>query len=253
MTAGPITSLEGIKRFYDDPTVVDQYLERRTAQPLGSVLHERQVAFLQRTIEKCSIRRVLDLAPGPARLSADLKAPPLAIAMDFSSNMLKEARRRITAKKKSWHLVQGDGYELPFTSENFDLVYSLRFVRRFERAKRDLLYAEIKRVLKPGGFFVMDAQNRAVALPHRVSRGLEKYPVYDELFLRDELIRELEDNRFIVVQLTGIMRRFALQSRLNRLRRFGLSRPTRFLISMLESAADENPSTWMVLCQKSKV
>ncbi|HWO40960.1 MAG TPA: methyltransferase domain-containing protein [Candidatus Eisenbacteria bacterium] len=251
MTLRAIKSREAIKRFYDDPEVVERYLERRTAQPLGSVLHRRQIEFLNDTIARQRVRRVLDLAPGPARLGAELETPPVAIALDFSWNMLAEARRRTRARGKAWQLVQGDGYQLPFGAGTFDLVYSLRFVRRFERPERNRLYGEIQRVLRTDGLFVMDAQNRAVALPHRISRGLEKYPVYDELFERAELIQELRDNGFAVIQLEGIMRRFDLQSRLNRLRRFGLSGPARVLIRMLEWAGDENPSTWMVLCRKS--
>lgn len=252
MTAQPITSVDGIKGFYDDPNVVDSYLKKRTAQPLSSVLHQLQVGFITQVIESRSVAQLLDLAPGPARLSAELKPPPLAVAMDFSPNMLREARRRTLAQGKEWRLVQGDGYELPFAEESFDLVYSLRFIRRFDRPRRDKLYAEVKRVLRPAGLFIMDAQNRAVALPYRVARGLEKYPVYDELFLRHELVSELEENGFGVIQLEGMIRRFALQFRLNRLRHLRLSAPARFLIRLLEYTNDANPSTWMVLCQKKQ-
>ena len=252
MTSQPITSVDGIKGFYDDPNVVDSYLEKRTAQPLSSVLHQLEVAFITQVIESRSVAQLLDLAPGPARLSAELKPPPLAVAMDFSPNMLSEARRRTVALGKKWHLVQGDGYKLPFAGESFDLVYSLRFIRRFDSQRRNRLYSEIRRVLRPGGAFIMDAQNRAVALPYRTARGLDKYPVYDELYLRHELVRELEENGFEVVRLEGMMRRFALQSRLNRLRHLRLSAPARFLIRLLEYANDANPSTWMVLCQKKQ-
>jgi ubiquinone/menaquinone biosynthesis C-methylase UbiE len=217
---------------------------------LSSVLHQLEVAFIAQVMESRSVEQVLDLAPGPARLSAELKPPPLAVAMDFSPNMLREARRRTAARGKKWHLVQGDGYQIPFGAESFDLVYSLRFIRRFDRPRRDKLYTEIKRVLRPGGLFIMDAQNRTVALPHREARGLERYPVYDELFLRHELLRELEENGFGVIQLEGMMRRFALQARLNRLRHLRLSGAARFLIRLLERTNDDNPSTWMVLCQK---
>jgi ubiquinone/menaquinone biosynthesis C-methylase UbiE len=250
MTSRPVTSVDDIKGFYDDPNVVENYLEKRTAQPFSSLLHELQATFIKQVIESCSVMQVLDLAPGPARLSTELKPPPLAVAMDFSPNMLKEARRRIVAHGKRWHLVQGDGYHLPFAAESFDLVYSVRFIRRFDRPRRDALYAEIKRVLRPAGFFIMDAQNRVVALPHRMSRGLENYPVYDELFLRHELVGELEENGFRVVQLKGMMRRFALQFWFNRLRRYHLSGLARLIISALEYTNDRNPSTWMVLCQK---
>jgi ubiquinone/menaquinone biosynthesis C-methylase UbiE len=251
MTTQPITSSEGLKEFYDDPQVVATYLEKRIAEPLGSVLHERQVAFLQQAITRLSVERVLDLAPGPARLSAELMLPGLAVALDASWNMLRAARHRAVARNARWQLAQGDAYQLPFATASFDLVYSVRFIRRFDRPRREALYAEIKRVLKPHGCFIMDAQNRTVALPHRMARGLEKYPVYDELFLHHELIGELEENGFQVNQLEGIMRRFPLQFQLSRLRHLRLSGPARWLIRALECTNARNPSTWMVLCQKS--
>jgi ubiquinone/menaquinone biosynthesis C-methylase UbiE len=250
MTLRRISSVDDIKGFYNDPEVVGKYLEKRTAQPLNSVLHKLQVTFIKQVIESCSVMRVLDLAPGPARLSAEFNSPPLAVALDFSPNMLREARRRIVDCGQRWHLVQGDGYHLPFATESFDLVYSVRFIRRFDRPQRDKLYAEIKRALRPEGFFIMDAQNRLVALPHRMSLGLERYPIYDELFLRDELVRELEENGFRVKQVEGMMRCFALQRWLNRLRRYRLSGLARVIIRALEYTNDRNPSTWMVLCQK---
>jgi hypothetical protein len=40
----PIRSKTEMQEFYDDPKVVETYLERKR-QPLGAVLHERQVAF----------------------------------------------------------------------------------------------------------------------------------------------------------------------------------------------------------------
>ena len=36
----PIRDTRGIKAFYDDPATVGAYLNRRTTQPLNSVLHE---------------------------------------------------------------------------------------------------------------------------------------------------------------------------------------------------------------------
>lgn len=250
MTTLPITSNDGLRDFYDDPQVVDTYLKKRIAEPLGSVLHERQVAFLKQAITRVATGRVLDLAPGPARLSAELSPRGLAVAMDASLNMLRVARHRTVGRGTKWQLAQGDAYQLPFATASFDLVYSVRFIRRFDRPRRDVLYREIKRVLKPDGFFVMDAQNRTVALPHRMARGLERYPVYDELFLRHELLGELEENGFWVRQIKGMMRCFDLQFQLSRLRHLRLSGPARWIIRALEHMSDRNPSTWMVLCQK---
>jgi SAM-dependent methyltransferase len=241
-----IRSKAGLAEFYDDPHVVETYLERK-AQPLGSVLHARQVAYLNRVIGELSPARVLELAPGPARLSAEVRQVPVAVGMDFSPRMLAEARRRTQARGLTWHLVRGDGFALPFASGSFDLVFSVRFVRRFEPEPRRRLYAEIHRVLRPGGHVVLDAQNRLVAGPHR--EGRQGYPVYDELWQRDELVAELEAAGFAVKHLEGIMRRFAWQWRLHRLRRFRLAAPARALIRALEWTPSRNPSTWMVLCQ----
>jgi ubiquinone/menaquinone biosynthesis C-methylase UbiE len=250
MTAQPITSNAGLKEFYDDPQVVAAYLQKRIAEPLGAVLHAWQVGFVRQVITQLSVKRVLDLAPGPARLSAELAPSGLAIAMDASWNMLQAASQRLGGQGTRWQLTQGDAYQLPFATASFDLVYSVRFIRRFDRPRRNALYAEIKRVLKPHGFFIMDAQNRTVALPHRVARGLERYPVYDELFLLPELEGELAENGLQVRQLEGRLHRFPLQFQLNRLRHVRLSGLARWLIRALEYTSSREPSTWMVLCQK---
>jgi SAM-dependent methyltransferase len=226
--------------------VVDTYL-RRKSQPLGAVLHARQVGFLNRVIGELAPARVLEIAPGPARLSAELRPVPQAVGMDFSPRMLSEARRRTSEHGLRWSFVRGDGFALPFATGAFDLVFSVRFVRRFEPAPRRQLYAEIRRVLRPGGHLVLDAQNRLVAGPHR--EGRDGYPVYDELWLRDELVAELASAGFTVRHLEGIMRQFAWQWRLHRLRRFRLGGPARLLIRALEWTPDRNPSTWMALCR----
>ena len=161
--------------------------------------------------------------------------------------MLGEARKRTRASGLQWSFVRGDGFALPFAKGAFDLIYSTRFVRRFEPAPRQRLYAEMRRVLRPGGHLVLDAQNRLVAGPHR--EGRDGYPVYDELWLREELVDELEGAGFVVRHLEGIMRQFTWQWRLHTLRRFRLAGPARLLIRALEWTSDRNPSTWMVLCQ----
>jgi SAM-dependent methyltransferase len=243
----PIRDKGGLQAFYDDPEVVSTYLGR-TSRPIGFVLHERQVAFLNRLIGDLAPARMLEIAPGPARLSTELAPVPVAVGMDFSPRMLAEARRRLRERRLRWNLVRGDGFALPFATGAFDLVFSIRFVRRFEPVPRQKLYEEIRRVLRPGGHLVLDAQNRLVAGPHRVGRT--GYPVYDQLWLRDELVAELEGAGFAVRRLEGIMRRFKWQWQVQRLHRFRLGPVARVIIRALEKRApDDNASTWMLLCQ----
>jgi SAM-dependent methyltransferase len=242
----PIRDKGGLQAFYDDPAVVGTYLDR-TVRPIGFVLHRRQVGFLNRVIGELAPARLLEIAPGPARLSAELRQAPVAVGMDFSPNMLTEAQRRTRARGLRWSFVRGDGFALPFATGTFDLVFSVRFVRRFEPDFRAKLYAEIRRVLRPGGHLVLDAQNRRVAGPHR--EGRTGYPVYDALWLRDELIAELETAGFAVRRLEGIMRLFRWQWQFQRLHRLRLDVVARLAIRALEWAPDLNPSTWMVLCR----
>jgi ubiquinone/menaquinone biosynthesis C-methylase UbiE len=63
---------------------------------------------------------MLEVAPGPARLSAELRQVPVAVGMDFSPRMLAEARRRTRARGLAWNLVRGDGFKLPFARASFD-------------------------------------------------------------------------------------------------------------------------------------
>lgn len=245
----PITSKRGIRDFYDDPEVVDSYIAVRVSEPFNTVLHERQVGFINRAIGELRPRRMLELATGPGRLSAEATAAPVTVGMDASGNMLAEARRRTRARGTDWRFVRGDAFRLPFATGSFDLVYTIRLIRHFDRAGRDAIYRELRRILRPGGHLVFDAQNKLISLPHREKQGLHTYKVYDELWLRDELIAELEEAGLKPRRVEGVMRQFAWQRRLNRLRYFRLGSPAKLLIRALEWSPDRNASTWMLLCQ----
>lgn len=243
----PLDQPEELRSYYEDPEVVETYLRRRTGQPLNGVLHRAEVRFLNAALRERAPRCVLEIAPGPARLTAEMHWRGRGVVVDASPGMLAAARARLRARGLSWEVVRGDAFTLPFSDGQFDLVYTLKFVRHFQADDRRRLYEEIRRVLHPKGAFVMDAQNRAVSLPHRTAKGLGRYPIYDVLYDRTELIAEMEAAGFRVVRIAGILEHFAAQQRLNRLRHVGLTGVATGLIEMLERLPGGNPSTWMVL------
>ena len=95
--------------------------------------------------------RVLDLATGSGDLALALaKSCPDAevIGADFCLPMLLAARRKGVAK-----LIQADGMSLPFPDATFDAVTIAFGLRNMESWERGL--AEIARVLRPGGHFLV--------------------------------------------------------------------------------------------------
>jgi ubiquinone/menaquinone biosynthesis C-methylase UbiE len=246
----PIDHPEGLKSYYQDRRVVAAYLERRTAQPLNGLLHRRQVEFLNRQVAARAPRAVLEIACGPGRLTTALRGVRFGVAVDASSPMLETAAQRMNGNTGPWAFLRTDAFGLPFRSDAFDAVYTLRFIRHFQLADRRRLYAEVGRVLRLGGIFMVDALNRDVSLQERLRRGLDHYHIHDVLYRLDELNAELLAAGFRVVATEGILKHFPLQRRLNRLRRVRLAPLARWLINSLEHIPGSQPSTWMVACQK---
>lgn len=243
-------SPDQIRDAYRDERVAREYVDNRFREPLGALLHERQVAAVRRVIGAAGEPRVLELAPGPARLSADV-APVLtrgAVAMDASLQMLGEARRRLHAmRRERWTFVQGDAFSLPFRGP-FDIVYTFRLIRHFDDADRQRLYREMHRVLRPGGVLVFDAINERVSAPLR-ARHPEEYKHYDALLRPETLRAELESAGFQGVALEGVQHRIGLLQRLQVLVA-PRSRPiARALMEVVERSGGE-PLEWIVTCRR---
>jgi len=245
----PIDRPDDLKSYYQDRSVVDAYMHRRTAQPLNGLLHRRQVSFLNTTISARAPRAILEIACGPGRLTTAVHGVPFGVAVDASQPMLETARGRLGAGGGAWSFLRTDAFVLPFGDASFDLAYTLRFVRHFQMEDRQRLYREVQRVLRPRGAFIVDALNREVSYPSRLKQGLDKYEIYDVLYHRDELVKELEASGFRVLAVEGMLKHFPLQQRLNRLR-FRLGGLAKLLIDSLEQIPGNSPSTWMVLCEK---
>jgi ubiquinone/menaquinone biosynthesis C-methylase UbiE len=246
----PIDQRTELERYYQDQDVVDAYMQRRTGQPLNGVLHRRQVRFLNRVLAAGRRRAVLEIACGPGRLTAEMRGVQLGVAADASPAMLETAKQRLNGSFSHWWFLRTDAFVLPFRAEAFDAVYTLRFLRHFQLADRQRLYAEIRRVLRRGGLFMVDALNREVSLPYRLKRGVERYHIYDVLYRREEIEAELEAAGFRVVAVESIIKHPGIQRRLNRLRFLKLGRIASALIGSLEYVPGRNPTGWMLLCEK---
>jgi ubiquinone/menaquinone biosynthesis C-methylase UbiE len=242
---------EDLRRYYQDQGVATGYMDLRTTQPLNGVLHQRQVAFLNAALARYAPATVLEIACGPGRLTTAMRGVRRGVAVDSSPAMLATALGRISPAAGAWTFLRTDAFVLPFRAGAFDAVYTLRFIRHFHDAERARLYAEVRRVLRPHGLFMVDALNRDVSYPYRVKRGLENYPIYDALYRRGEIVTEIEGAGFEVVLVAPMIRHAPVQRALNRLRRLRLDAVARAVIGALEYLPPTRPSGWMLLCRKT--
>lgn len=200
-----------IQKAYQDDRVAREYVARRFQTPLGALLHRRQVRAVQRLIRDQAIEHAAELAPGPARLTVDIAPLVKSVTLiDASAEMLAEARRRLDDRGIGTRarFLRADAFRLPLAGR-FNLVYSFRLIRHFERADRVRLYREIARVLAPRGWLVFDAVNRVVSGPVRARARTGEYEHFDALLQPDELHDELREAGFDVVSLAGVERRFS--------------------------------------------
>ena len=244
-----VKGADEVRQFYGDRRVSDKYIARRFTTPLGSVLHHAQVSFVNDAIRRCVARRVLEVAPGPGRLTTHIDLIDRGVAVEFNANMLALARRRLSdaGRLRRWTLCRGDAFRLP-VGPGFDLAYTFRFIRHFELPDRQRLYAQFHRALNPGGLFVFDAVNYRTSYSVGHRHGSLGHGVYDVLYRRPELKSELADAGFRVVELRSVYAHYLLQywSQIFIAPRWaGLARR---LIQWLEDPCARQPLEWIVLC-----
>lgn len=130
--------------------------------------HYDAAALLQRTIadrllesfEALRIRpaRSLDLGSGTGYGARRLKQrfkKTRVLQLDLAENMLREARRKTARLFSRDHFVCANALSLPLADQAVDLVFSN--VMLPWRPAPDALFAELRRVLKPGGLFVFSS------------------------------------------------------------------------------------------------
>ncbi len=243
---------EGIRDAYRGPETAREYLEHRFREPLGALLHARQTAVLSGAVARLQPRRILEIAPGPARLSTEisLRGEASGVLAEANLPMLKLARERLRGTgATAWRFACTDAFALPFVGA-FDLAYSFRLLRHFEDDDRAHLYRQVGRALRPGGYFLFDAVNERVSAPLRARAGPKEYPIYDALLRPETLRAELERAGFELLRLDGVQRRFSLLRRIQIL----LAPRSRFLAAAVLRAVDRwgggEPLEWVVTCRR---
>ncbi|GGE99280.1 bifunctional demethylmenaquinone methyltransferase/2-methoxy-6-polyprenyl-1,4-benzoquinol methylase UbiE [Flavobacterium limi] len=135
-------------------------------------------------------KTILDIATGTgdlAILMAQSNAEKI-IGLDISAGMLEVGRKKVEEKKLSdrIELTLGDSEKMPFEDNYFDAITVGFGVRNFENLEKG--FAEILRVLKPNGVFVILETSVPDKTPYK--QGYRFYtknilPVIGKLFSKD--------------------------------------------------------------------
>jgi len=133
---------------------------------------------------------VLDIATGTGDLAILMTATSAEkiIGLDISAGMLDVGRKKIEAKKLSdkIEMILADSENMPFEDNTFDAITVAFGVRNFETLDKGL--AEILRVLKPNGIFVILETSVPDKTPYK--QGYKFYsknilPLIGKLFSKD--------------------------------------------------------------------
>ena len=128
-----------------------EYLERA-----GSIPHRTEGEAVLLDFLPPRPGRVLDLGSGDGRLLALVKlARPeaLAVAVDFSETMLERLRARFAADARVEVVAHDLNHPLPELGR-FDAVVSSFAIHHVPHERKRALYAEVYRLLTPGGVFL---------------------------------------------------------------------------------------------------
>ena len=120
---------------------------------------------------------ILDVACGPGTLSI-LAAPFVReiCALDFSTEMVERVRQRADrAGIRNLAVQVGNGHALPWPDAHFDVGFSMFGVFLFEDRARGL--AELRRVVRPGGYVVISSWVAAERPPiiKLIRKALQKH------------------------------------------------------------------------------
>lgn len=242
----PLATEQEIQASYRDSAVAERYVANRFESELMRLLHDHQVGAVNRVMASARPAATLEIAPGPGRLTRDVRPAGALTCLEYNEAMIEQGRAACPATVR-W--VQGNAFELPFDAEAFDFAYSFRFVRHFHRDDRRRLYGEVRRVLRPGATFVFDAVNRVVSEPLRKANP-EGYPIYDKLYGGvDEIRAELAEDGFELIACEPVQRRFGLQYRAQILLGPRSRLLARSAIRLLERFGGREPLEWIVTCR----
>ncbi len=142
-------------------------------------------------VEDAQPENILDIATGTGDLAISLAKTSATkiIGLDISAGMLEVGKVKIKSKKldDKIEMIIGDSENLPFNDNTFDAITVAFGIRNFEHLEKGL--ADILRVLKPGGTFVILETSVPTKTPYKQGYAFHSkviLPMVGKLFSKDK-------------------------------------------------------------------
>ena len=176
---------------------------------------------------------ILDIATGTGDLAiqfAEKTQIPSIVGLDLSEGMLKVARKKIIGSSlvDKVEFLKGDSEELPFQDNSFEAITVSFGIRNFENLEKGL--SEIKRVLTPGGIFVILETSVPTKFPFNL--GYKFYtkrmlPIIGRIFSKDKVAYQYLSESASVFphgeSLNNILRKIGFINLMNKPQTFGVA------------------------------
>jgi SAM-dependent methyltransferase len=131
--------------------------------------HLSNVEFLGRTGLLASHRKVLEIGCGMGLILSWLAEHGHdAIGIDMNP-------AAVAACKDDLTVLEANGEDLPFEDESFEIVMSFDVLEHIPDTDRHLL--EVRRVLRPGGWYLFQTPNKWTNIPFEILRWSKRYGI----------------------------------------------------------------------------
>ena len=241
------TNTNELQNHYSKKQIAIQYMNRRLGYPIGKYRHIVQVNAIENVIKKYAIKKVIEIAPGPGRLTKEIKVEK-GLAIDSSPEMLELAKQCID--QSCWKLKLGNALDFS-VDEEYEMAMSFRFVWHLDKEKRIKLYSNIASALKGNGIWMFDALFKRPMYLGSLLKRKEKVPEYFYNNM-NELIDELKEVGFEIIDEFSYLNHSNLQHIINRVKPIlGLDTAIK-IISKLDLIKPKFASESVIICQLKK-
>jgi cyclopropane fatty-acyl-phospholipid synthase-like methyltransferase len=198
-----VSGREAVCDAYRRDDLADDYIRSRyESSSFGNATHRCQVRTLRRVLTRLGVKRLLEVAPGPARLTVHLPRVEFGCAVEQSPAMIRNAEERLEKYgRDDWQVEQGDAFDLRFQSGEFDAALAFKLIRHFEREERRRLVDSMRGAVKSSGNLVFDVANENAYKWLHAKWGVEKGWIDDFWFTRKSIRDEMREFGFDRVEL----------------------------------------------------